>query len=181
MKNLLSITLIFSMFMLFSCGEATTTAKDGDKTEISKCGEEGHECTEACHAKEEHDHADHEGQDHGKTAHVCTADCKEGACSFKCGEEGHECSEACKSHELVEHKCSDDCKDGVCSFKCGEKGHECTDLCKAHTNVKKHDCSAEGANCNTGTHKCGDHCGCGDGCECTSEKSCSDNCKIKAA
>lgn len=134
MKNLLSITLIFSMFMLFSCGEATTTAKDGDKTEISKCGEEGHEC-----------------------------------------------SDACKAHELVEHKCSDDCKDGVCSFKCGEKGHECTDLCKAHTNVKEHDCSAEGANCNTGTHKCGDHCGCGDGCECTSEKSCSDNCKIKAA
>jgi len=33
--------------------------------------------------------------------------------------------------------------------------------------------------CTEGTHTCGEHCGCGDGCVCTVEATCSAACKIK--
>ena len=68
------------------------------------------------------------------TDHVCTADCKPGACSYAHGEKGHVCTSECEKMannetELSDHVCTADCKPGACSYAHGEKGHTCGENC----------------------------------------------------
>jgi len=59
------------------------------------------------------------------TAHVCSAECKEGNHMFAHNEVGHTCTEACGAA----HVCTDKCTDGNHMQAHGEVGHTCTEDC----------------------------------------------------
>lgn len=83
------ILTVFAATTIFACNNSC------EKTE---CGSENHTCTEECEkvAPEEETKAlpmniTEETSETELAEHVCTADCREGACSYAHGEKGHAC------------------------------------------------------------------------------------------
>lgn len=87
------LTLIVASTTLLACNNSC---------EKDSCGSEGHTCKSECKkvATEEEAmtqpmNATEETSETALAEHVCTADCKPGACSYAHGEKGHVCGEKC--------------------------------------------------------------------------------------
>jgi len=113
-----SILILFTAASLFACNSECKKTENNENEQVTAANN-----TEGKELKD----------------HVCTAECKPGACVLAHGEEGHECTAECKvasaetaavdETTLKDHVCTAECKPGACVLAHGEKGHRCDEKC----------------------------------------------------